>query len=216
MSSRALVDGGTRDAIARCGARCSIPSLVETAPVARSIGRCARRCLAEIRVVETSTLNAAVRAGGAHVSKPHSELGQISPQKGFIMAAPFFVIRTFTIKPGKLDRFKQSLPDLFKAIEAKEPGTLALNAYLNEQGTEVNFVHVYADAASMEVHETVAHADTSKVSEEFLEVTTSLQIYGKPNDMILKKTRELAEKGIPFKVTPEHVGGFTRLTTAAH
>jgi hypothetical protein len=67
----------------------------------------------------------------------------------------------------------------------------------------------------MEVHETVAHEDTSKVSKGFLEVTTSLQIYGKPSDMILKKTRELAEKGIPLNVKPEHVGGFTRLTTAA-
>src|SRR5207249_529140 len=88
--------------------------------------------------------------------------------------------------------------------------------YLNDEGTEVNFVHVYADAASMEVHETVVHEDTSKLSKEFLEMTTSLQIYGKPSDMILKKTRELAEKGIPLNINPEHVGGFTRLAIAAH
>lgn len=127
------------------------------------------------------------------------------------MTAPFIAIRTFTIKPGKLDGFRQSLPDLFKTIEAKEPRMLALNAYVNEEGTEVTFVHVYADAASMEVHETAAHEDTARVSKEFLEATTSLQIYGKPSDMIVQKTRHLAGKGISLIVKPDHVGGFTRL-----
>jgi hypothetical protein len=37
---------------------------------------------------------------------------------------------------------------------------LALNAYVNEEGTEVTFVHVHPDAASMEVHETAAHEHT--------------------------------------------------------
>jgi quinol monooxygenase YgiN len=127
------------------------------------------------------------------------------------MSAPFIVIRTFTVKPGQLDGLRQSLPKLFKTIEAKEPRMLALNAYLNEEGTEVNFVHVYADAPSMEVHETAAHEDTARVSKEFLDATTGLQIYGKPSDMILHKTKHLAEKGIPLSVKPEAVDGFTRL-----
>ena len=51
------------------------------------------------------------------------------------MAAPFIVIRTFTIKEGKLEGFKHFLREFFKIIEANEPRLLAVNAYVNEDGT---------------------------------------------------------------------------------
>ena len=73
------------------------------------------------------------------------------------MTAPFIVIRTYRIKEGKLEGLKQFLQEFFKIIEANEPRLLALNAYVNEGSTEVTFVHVHPDAASMELHEKVAH-----------------------------------------------------------
>jgi hypothetical protein len=88
---------------------------------------------------------------------------------------------------------------------------LALNAYLNKEGTEVTFVHIHPDAASMEFHEKVAHEHTERARREFLDATTSLQVYGKPSDVILEKTRQLSGTGVPLNVKPKHLGGFTRL-----
>ena len=127
------------------------------------------------------------------------------------MAAPFIVIRTFTIKEGKLEAFKQFLRELFKFIETNEPRLLASNAYVNEDGTEVTFVQIHPDAASMEHHEKVAHEHTERGRREFLDATTSLQVYGKPSNVLLERTRQLAGTGIPLSVKPEHLGGFTRL-----
>jgi quinol monooxygenase YgiN len=132
------------------------------------------------------------------------------------MAAPFIVIRTFRIKEGQLEAFRQFLPKFFNAIEAKEPRLLALNAYLNEDGSEASFVHVHPDAASMELHEHVAHEHIDEVRRQFLDATTGLDVYGRPSDAVLQKTRHMAGSGVPLNIMPEHVGGFTRLagTTA--
>ena len=131
------------------------------------------------------------------------------------MAAPFIVIRTFTIKEGKLEAFKQFLRELFKFIETNEPRLLASNAYVNEDGTEVTFVQIHPDAASMEHHEKVAHEHTERGRREFLDATTSLQVYGKPSNVLLERARQLAGTGIPLSVKPEHLGGFTRLPAMA-
>ncbi|MBA3472137.1 MAG: hypothetical protein H0T57_02730 [Rubrobacter sp.] len=128
------------------------------------------------------------------------------------MAAPAIVIRTFTIKEGKLEGFKQFLRELFKVIEANEPRLLAINAYFNEDGTEATFVRVYPDAASMEDHEKV-HEHTERARRQFLDATTSIQVYGKPSDVVLEKARQLAGTGVAVSVKPEHLSGFTRLAT---
>ena len=127
------------------------------------------------------------------------------------MAAPFIVIRTFTIKEGKLEDFKQFLREFFKIIEANEPRLLAINAYVNEDGTEATFVLVHPDAASMEHHHQVAHEHTERARREFLDAATSIQVYGKPSDVVLEKTKQLARTGVPLSVKLEHLGGFTRL-----
>ncbi len=131
------------------------------------------------------------------------------------MAAPFIVIRTFTIKEGKLEGFKQFLREFFKIIEANEPRLLAVNAYVNEDGTEATFVLVHPDAASMELHEKVAHEHTERARREFLDAATSVQVYGKPSDVVLEKTKHLARTGVPLSVKLEHLGGFTRLSAMA-
>ncbi len=131
------------------------------------------------------------------------------------MAAPFIVIRTFTIKEGKLEGFKQFLREFFKIIEANEPRLLAVNAYVNEDGTEATFVLVHPDAASMELHEKVAHEHTERARREFLDAATSVQVYGKPGDVVLEKTKQLARTGVPLSVKLGHLGGFTRLSARA-
>lgn len=127
------------------------------------------------------------------------------------MAAPLFVIRTFRIKEGKLQALKQFLPEFFKAIEANEPRLLAMNAYVDEDGTEVTFVHVHPDAASMDLHEKAGHEHTERARTQFLDATTSLQVYGELSDEVLEGATRLARSGVSLTMKPEHLGGFTRI-----
>ena len=127
------------------------------------------------------------------------------------MAAPLILINTFALKEGKLEDFRQSLQEFFKVIEANEPRALAINAYVNEDGTEVTFVHVHPDAASMEHHHQVVHEHAGR-AQQFLDAARrSIQVYGQPSDLVLEKTRQHAGSGVPVSVKPEHLGGFTRL-----
>lgn len=132
------------------------------------------------------------------------------------MAAPFIFINTVAIKKGEFEDFRQFLQEFFKIIEANEPRLLAINAYANEDGTEVTFVQVHPDAASLEHHSQVlhrvAHAHTERVFARFLgATTTSIQVCGKPSDVVMERARQHAGSGIPVSVKPEHLGGFTRL-----
>lgn len=125
------------------------------------------------------------------------------------MAAPFIYINTHAIQEGKLDDFRRFLPEFFKVIEAQEPRLLGLNAYVNENGTEVSFVQVHPDAASMEHHEQVVHEQTEQ-ARQFLGATTSIQIYGKPGGFVQEQAGRVARSGVSVIVKPEHLGGFTR------
>ena len=131
------------------------------------------------------------------------------------MSEPFIFINSFEIKEGKLEGLRHFLGEFFTTVEANEPRLLGINAYVNEDGTEVSFVHVHPDAASMEHHEKVAHEHTERARREFLDATTSLQVYGQPSDVLLEGTRQLAGTGVPLSVKPEDLGGFTRLVAAA-
>ena len=68
-------------------------------------------------------------------------------QEEVIMSEPFIFINSFEIKEGKL------LGEFLTVVESNEPRLLALNAYVNEDGTEVTFVQVHPDAASLEHHQ---------------------------------------------------------------
>ena len=130
------------------------------------------------------------------------------------MTAPFIFIGTYPIKEGKAEDFKQYLGEFFALIEANEPRLLAFNAYINTDGTEATFVQVHPDAASMEFHMQVAREHIGRAYGEFLEGTTSLQVYGQPSDVVLEMTRQFAGSAVPLSVKAHHLGGFTRLQPA--
>ena len=65
------------------------------------------------------------------------------------MPGPFIFIATNRLKPGKLDDERARVPGLVDFIEANEPRLIALNEYVNEEGTEVAVVQVHRDADSM-------------------------------------------------------------------
>lgn len=127
------------------------------------------------------------------------------------MTAPFIFIGTHRIKEGKVEDFKNDSREVVELVEAKEPRLIGFNLYLNEDGTETAVVQVHPDADSMLFHMQVAQEHIEGAYAETLDVTTGLQIYGRPNDPVLEMMRQLAGSGVPLTVKPEHIGGFTRL-----
>jgi hypothetical protein len=127
------------------------------------------------------------------------------------LAGPFVHIATYAIGEGQLEGLRQFLPQFFEIIEANEPRLLAVNAFVNEDGTEATFIELHPDAASMEHHARVGHEHTARAFARFVGATTSIQIYGEPSDVVLARARQHAASGVPVIVKPEHLGGFTRL-----
>jgi quinol monooxygenase YgiN len=68
------------------------------------------------------------------------------------MSEPIVVIGRFTVKPGKLDDFKQFARELSRSFEAEKPRTEVFVMYLDEDGTEGTSVHVFPDAEAMDLH----------------------------------------------------------------
>jgi hypothetical protein len=89
----------------------------------------------------------------------------------------------------------------------EKPRTLLLLGYIDAGGSNVTFVHAFADAESMDLHIEGA-AERSKATSEFME-PDGWEIYGAPSDGALGMLRGAAEaSGVPLRVQPRYVDGF--------
>jgi hypothetical protein len=126
------------------------------------------------------------------------------------MSEPVVFISHFGIKEGKLDDMRRHSSDVLAQLRENKPRTVLFLAYLDEQGTEVSFLHAFPDAESMDLHfegvdERVAAAY------EYLE-PRGWEIYGRPSEGALGMMRQsAAAAGVSLNVLPEHLGGFLRL-----
>ena len=127
------------------------------------------------------------------------------------MTGPFIFIATNRLKEGKLEAERQRVPGLADFIEANEPRVLAFNEYASDDGSDVAVVQIHPDAESFEFHMGVVRERAASAYSETLEATTSVQVFGTPNDVILEMLRRTAGSGVQYTVRPYHLGGFTRL-----
>ena len=129
------------------------------------------------------------------------------------MSQPFIFISTFRLKQGTLEAFKQMCQGLVEFVESNEPRVIAFNLYASEDGTEVSNVQVHPDADSMVSHMRLLHEHISGAGgeESSIDVTTSNQIYGVPNDAVLEMIEEF-DPGVPLTIKPLQLAGFTRST----
>jgi quinol monooxygenase YgiN len=126
------------------------------------------------------------------------------------MSEPIVFISHFKVKEGKLDGLKQRSREVTKLLDAEKPRTLVFLAYVDESGTQVTFVHVFADAESMDLHVQGAEERT-RAAYEFVE-PQGFEIYGTPSDRVLEMMRQgAATSGVKLSVQSEHMGGFIRL-----
>jgi hypothetical protein len=126
------------------------------------------------------------------------------------MAEPVAFVSHFAVKPGKGDGLARIFPESSTRLEEEKPRTLVFLAYFNETGTEVSFLHVFADAESMDLHFQGAD-ERSRDAYEYLE-PKGWELYGRPSQGALETLQQAASSaGVTLSVEPEYVGGFLRL-----
>ena len=125
-------------------------------------------------------------------------------------AGPVVFITTYAIKDGELERFLSFLRELLHALEAEDRDALAVNAYINAEGTEASIVQLTPDAESIKRFWRILHQRTGRSLGD-LATTTGVQTYGSLGDIAIERTRHSAGSTATVTVLPEHVGGFTRL-----
>jgi hypothetical protein len=125
------------------------------------------------------------------------------------MSEPIVLISHLKIKDGNLEAFKESSREVFKFMEANKPGTIVHIGYVNEDSTQVSFIHVFPDAKSLD-HHMEGVEDRVDNANKFLE-TASYEIYGTPSKGVMEMMKRFAGSGIPLTVEPEYFGGYMRL-----
>ncbi len=123
------------------------------------------------------------------------------------MSDPIVFISHSKVIEGKLEAFGELSKEVFSAMEAEKPGTVLHYGYLNEEATEIHFVHVFPDADAMDAH-MVGAADRVGQADEFIE-TVGFEIYGTPNEETLAMLRQAP--GVHVAVSPDGFGGYIRL-----
>jgi quinol monooxygenase YgiN len=130
--------------------------------------------------------------------------------KGVDVAHPIVFVSQFTIKSGKLNDLKRLAQDVATRLEAEKPQTLVYLDYFDDNGTQVTFLHVFADPDAMDLHFAGAQ-ERSRVASEFMD-PTRWEIYGRPSAAALGTIRQAAASaGVPLTIRAEYVAGFIRL-----
>ena len=127
------------------------------------------------------------------------------------MSQPFIFFSTFRLKRDELEAFKEMCQGLREFVESNEPHVIAFNLYASRDGTEVSNVQIHPDADSMVSHMQLLHEHISGAGgeESSIDVTTSNQIYGVPNDVVLEMIVGF-DPGVPLTIKPLPLAGFTR------
>jgi hypothetical protein len=126
------------------------------------------------------------------------------------MSQPIVFISHHRIKPGKLEELTSLTREIFSTMQVGKPRTLMNLAYVNEQGTEVTFMHAFADPEAMALHWEGAD-ERAALAYQYVE-PMGFEIYGSPAEQIVEGRRvEAAAGGATLTLVPEFVTGFLRL-----
>lgn len=127
------------------------------------------------------------------------------------MAGPIVFISRNRIKEGKLEGLREFLRTGTEALEEDKPQTLAFLAFMDEAGTELTIVHVFADAEAMDLH--VQGADERSSSAYGFIEPEGFEIDGSASEAVLQMMRGAAAAGPELIVRSEFLNGFLRLSS---
>jgi hypothetical protein len=126
------------------------------------------------------------------------------------MTEPIVFISHFRVKDGMLDPYKDLVRTVTPQLQAEKPRTLAYLFYVSQSGSQATIVHVFPDAASMDLHAQGAE-DRSRAAYEFL-IPDGWEIYGTPSNAVLEQMHAAAlASGVTLTVQSDHFAGFLRL-----
>jgi quinol monooxygenase YgiN len=126
------------------------------------------------------------------------------------MSEPVAFVSHFAVKPGKGDALARIFGESSTRLKEEKPRTLGFLAYSDETGTQVSFLHVFADAESMDLHFQGAE-ERSRDAYEYLE-PKGWELYGRPSQEALESLRRAASSaGVTLSVEADYLGGFLRL-----
>lgn len=125
------------------------------------------------------------------------------------MSEPIVFISHHKIKEGKLDALRKVHKERILLLQEQKPDTIVFLAYFGEDNTEVSFVHLFPDAEAMDLHFQGAE-ERSRQAYEFMQ-PINMEIYGSPNDGVLKTMKKIADSGVNVSIASDPLGGFLRL-----
>jgi quinol monooxygenase YgiN len=129
------------------------------------------------------------------------------------MTEPIVFVSHFRVRENKPNELKQQFREVLEMLEAEKTRTTAQLAYLDDTGTKLSIVHVFADADTMDVHFQGAE-ERSKAAYEVMD-PAGWEIYGTPSDPALQMMRRFATSaGVALTVQPAYLGGFLRSESA--
>ena len=123
------------------------------------------------------------------------------------MTDPIVFISHSKVKEGKLAALEEFTREMFPVLEAEKPGTVLHNGYVDEDGTQVHFVHVFPDADAMDAH-MLGVAERTGRADEFIE-THGFEVYGRPSEETLAMLQQAPD--VDLAVRPRGLGGYIRL-----
>jgi hypothetical protein len=127
------------------------------------------------------------------------------------MAEPIAFISHFRVKKGKAAAVRKMFAAGAIQLAVAKPHTAAFLGYLAEDGARLSIVHVFPDAAAMDVHVEGA-AERAQAAYEFF-TPEGWEIYGPASPAVVEMIQgEAAKWGVVLTVEPEALGGFLRLS----
>src|SRR5437899_2944737 len=108
------------------------------------------------------------------------------------MSGPIVFISHHRIKPGKGAELTSLTREMWTTMETEKPRTLMNLAYLNEDGTEVTFMHAFADIEAMQLHWQGAD-ERAQQAYEYVE-PIGFEIYGDAGEQIVEGMRAEAAR----------------------
>ncbi len=125
------------------------------------------------------------------------------------MTEPIVFISRHRVKEGMLEGLKEYVRQGAPVIEAEKPQTVAFLSYLDEDGTEVSFVHVFADAEAMDLH--FEGADERAADAYRFLVPVGFEVYGRASNQALQVLEQAAEGGPALTIKSVGLAGYIRL-----
>jgi len=105
------------------------------------------------------------------------------------------VVALLKIHPGKLDEFKNKVPELIKAVKQNEPGAIMYDWFLNEDAMECTVLETYADTKAVMAHV----GNVGELLQQLFEISDlSMQVFGNPDPELSKMIQDMGARHYPF------------------